>query len=486
MLSCNSERVVIKGDITSDIKEVYFGQTGGIIQKIEINNGKFELRFNGLIKGYYKINNILVFLAPGFDLEIDISKDTVIFSGKGSPENNLLRQIDHKEEVLSTKSSLFFEKIKLKPTQFNKFLDEYIDWLNTQTKNGKYDKEFVKLEKQKAKLINNSLQAKYVLLHGTDFNDTRLFDYIATLKPEDYNNPKIMAKYDSIRKEVDKNKLPKEEISRIRNEIFKNLDVNDDLLLKIGSKGFERLVDEKLMTYAYQRFANHSSKSDPTDLTQKTFIPVDNFYRDIILDSIRNKIVKEYFLCNVTQRIIKATPEYAKEAFEIFSKNNQNKVYDDEVNQVYNKYLATAAGRLSPKFSNYENPKGERVSLDDFKGKYVYIDVWATWCSPCKKEIPFLKKIEEKYHDKNIVFISISVDDIKSKKLWQNMVKAKQLGGVQLIADKSFESEFISAYNINSIPRFILLDPNGKIISANAKRPSDPKLIEVLNSLNLK
>jgi thiol-disulfide isomerase/thioredoxin len=139
-------------------------------------------------------------------------------------------------------------------------------------------------------------------------------------------------------------------------------------------------------------------------------------------------------------------------------------------------------GKPSPLFS-YENHKGGTTSLTDFKGKYVYVDVWATWCGPCKAEIPSLKKMEEKYHEANIVFVSISVDTKKDYEKWKTFVTDKELGGVQLVADKDWSSDFVKAYLINGIPRFILIDPAGNVVQANAPRPSDPKLATLLDGL---
>ncbi len=139
-------------------------------------------------------------------------------------------------------------------------------------------------------------------------------------------------------------------------------------------------------------------------------------------------------------------------------------------------------GKPSPLFA-YENFKGGTTKLEDFKGKYVYIDVWATWCGPCRREIPYLQKLEEAYHGKNIEFVSISVDVKKDYKEWRKMVADKSLGGVQLYADKDWNSDFIKAYVINSIPRFILIDPKGNIVNADAARPSDPELKEQLDKL---
>ena len=162
---------------------------------------------------------------------------------------------------------------------------------------------------------------------------------------------------------------------------------------------------------------------------------------------------------------------------------------DEEVRARISKHYATqrmvANGMPSPAFENYKNHAGGTTSLDDFKGKHVYIDVWATWCAPCKKEIPFLKEIEQKYHGKNIAFVSISVDQSKDFEKWEQMVRDMELGGVQLFADNSFKSQFIQDYGIKAIPRFILLDPKGNIVSGNALRPSNPKLETLFTELGI-
>jgi thiol-disulfide isomerase/thioredoxin len=147
------------------------------------------------------------------------------------------------------------------------------------------------------------------------------------------------------------------------------------------------------------------------------------------------------------------------------------------LNQYYLESLETKKlnGSLSPSFE-YDNYKGGKTKLEDFRGKYVYIDVWATWCAPCRAEIPFLKKLEEKYHQKKIVFISLSIDQIKDIEKWKTLIKDKELGGVQILADNDWNSQFVKDYNITGIPRFILVDPNGKIVKADAPRPSSPTI----------
>ena len=163
----------------------------------------------------------------------------------------------------------------------------------------------------------------------------------------------------------------------------------------------------------------------------------------------------------------------------------------DNFNNAYQKNLTMGVGKPSPKFNNYVDIKGGTKSLDSFKGKYVYIDVWATWCGPCIKEIPSLQQLEKEYKNKNIAFVSISTDESrrsggsweKAEQKWREFVKKKNMSGVQLWSGQDYS--FQQAYQINTIPRFILIDPQGNIVSANAPRPSDPNLKSLFTSLGI-
>ena len=111
---------------------------------------------------------------------------------------------------------------------------------------------------------------------------------------------------------------------------------------------------------------------------------------------------------------------------------------------------------------------GDTVRLSDFKGKYVYVDVWATWCKPCLGEIPYMLDLEEKMQGKNIVFMGVSVD--RDYQAWIKFMGKQNLAGVQIYA--GFSEDLSGYYKINSIPRFMLFDPNGNIVEAKANRPS--------------
>lgn len=172
---------------------------------------------------------------------------------------------------------------------------------------------------------------------------------------------------------------------------------------------------------------------------------------------------------------------YYRTFMAVSTSTENNKVFTKK----YDDLKKLSKGAPSPVFTDYVNNAGGTSSLSDFKGKHVYIDVWATWCGPCLAEVPALKKIEKQYHGKNIEFVSISIDTQDKREAWSKMIADKALGGVQLLADKDWSTDFIKAYKINSIPRFILLDPKGNIVSWNAPRPSKEELITLFNELGI-
>ncbi len=146
--------------------------------------------------------------------------------------------------------------------------------------------------------------------------------------------------------------------------------------------------------------------------------------------------------------------------------------------------LAILIGKPSPNF-NFKTPSGEEKTLADFAGKYLYIDVWATWCGPCKAEIPALQDLVKKYEGKNITFLSISTDKKEKEEAWKAMIIEKKMTWMQLIADKDWSADFIQDYAINSIPRFILIDPNGNVVTPDALRPSNEKLAALFDELGI-
>ncbi len=140
----------------------------------------------------------------------------------------------------------------------------------------------------------------------------------------------------------------------------------------------------------------------------------------------------------------------------------------------------TAAGRPSPDFSASDR-SGRTYTLADLRGKYLYIDLWASWCGPCKRELPHLKRLAERFAGREILFLGLSVDNDRSA--WEKALDEEQLPGLQLRLDPS--SSFAEDYGVESIPRFILLDKQGHIVQADMLRPSSEGIETYLEKLDL-
>jgi thiol-disulfide isomerase/thioredoxin len=132
--------------------------------------------------------------------------------------------------------------------------------------------------------------------------------------------------------------------------------------------------------------------------------------------------------------------------------------------------------RLKPKPANgsylatFKLPdiNGKQVRLDQFKGKYVLLDFWASWCGPCRKQMPYIKKLSKLYHQNNFVIVSVSVD--KNHGDWKKAMLQEEITAlVNLIDDSGWKSSVLNQYNISSIPSNFLIDPAGKVIDKDLK-----------------
>ncbi|NQX39081.1 Peroxiredoxin [Pedobacter steynii] len=127
---------------------------------------------------------------------------------------------------------------------------------------------------------------------------------------------------------------------------------------------------------------------------------------------------------------------------------------------------ATAVGGMAPNFTQ-NDVNGKPVKLSDFKGKYVLLDFWASWCVPCRAQHPNLVKTYNKYKGKNFTILGVSLDDAGKKADWLKAIKSDGLTWTQVSDLKFRDNEVAKLYNINAIPQNFLIDPSGKIIGKN-------------------
>ncbi len=142
---------------------------------------------------------------------------------------------------------------------------------------------------------------------------------------------------------------------------------------------------------------------------------------------------------------------------------------------------STEVGDRAPVFT-LPDTNGNNVSLSDFKGKYVLVDFWATWCSPCMAEMPNVAKAYSQYKDKGFEIIGVSLDRPDSKEQWKEVIKRDHLDWKQVSDLNWWNSKAAIAYNINSVPANFLIGPDGKIIAKNLRGDAlQTKLAELLN-----
>lgn len=123
-------------------------------------------------------------------------------------------------------------------------------------------------------------------------------------------------------------------------------------------------------------------------------------------------------------------------------------------------------GQMAPEIS-LQDPNGKIINLSSLRGKYVLVDIWASWCGPCRGENPNVVANYEKYKNKNFTILGVSLDE--NKESWINAINTDKLKWEHISDLKKWESVVVSTYQIEGIPFNVLLDPTGKIIAKDLR-----------------
>ncbi len=148
------------------------------------------------------------------------------------------------------------------------------------------------------------------------------------------------------------------------------------------------------------------------------------------------------------------------------------------------KPVETAAKKGKEDDITLQTVEGKTFYLSDFKGKVVYLDFWASWCGPCRAEFPFSKAMHDKLTDKQkkkIVFLYASIDE--NEDAWKKALEKLQLQGENGHLKPAQNAAIMRKLAVNSIPRYVIIDKSGKIVSADATRPSAPETLTELLKL---
>lgn len=419
-------RFDVKNPVLSNVVLVYHMS----VNEFPLTDGKATVQLDGMdalyANVYYGEKTKNVYLQKGDDVTISFDANDFdnTFAVKGGNE----KAIDYLNKIQLTGLS---NEAYIQPwSEFKATVDKKIASMKRLLKARKFaaDDKFLKMEEGRITYFYANAFLMYPVSHTYLTQDTTL------VLGKDY--------YDTLRQYV------KEDDDLADNDEYRNYMIETAHVFDEAGKNIRQLYPKVLAEMSY---IGENTKSDK------------------VRESLIHFLAFTYVEGNGVENITDLQNLY------------YTYVTSPRLNEIFKKACAkwdkAAVGRPSPVFKGVD-VNGKEMTLRDFRGKYIYIDMWATWCGPCQKELPFLKKLEEKFKGRNIVFVGLSIDQDKAK--WAAQVKSGALSGTQLYIGKG--SKFQSDYRISGIPRFILLDPNGRIVNSDMTRPSSEDTEKILNS----
>jgi len=390
-------------------------------ETLEISRGNYSLQVGD--------NNYPIYLNKGYDLQITINNNEIKFLGFGAKENNYVQ----KSRTLAR---------KLAP------ISNYHHYANLE------EPQFLKL--------TDSIKSLYdELIKEASFDDNE-FKYFFGLgnlvsRAHKYLN------YSFTRKKIDKNYVK----SSSYPDFFKDIDLSNEDFIEIP------LFMMNLYTYA-----GIISEQNLDSISDRAFSELKLVRSDTTF--IKSKKIREQLMYVTALYNIERTNNL--DAFyETYNASTKNSYLKDIIEKKYYKLKDYGVDTKAPNFE-FKNKNDQLVSLSDLEGNLVYIDVWASWCKPCIKEIEHSNKLQQKLNKYDIKFVNICIqtDSIK----WLNLIKEKSFNGIQLFCKLEELTDFKKNYLIKGLPRYIILDKTGRIIDFNAKKPSDLTLEEDLIRLS--
>ncbi len=261
-----------------------------------------------------------------------------------------------------------------------------------------------------------------------------------------------------------------------------------DLPEKIGVKTYSGDLNNEAMRYhdAFQSYAtnvvNYNANLKYVLSANKDYVHYCELKIEEVCSGIKSQLNRDVVFQGVMNQILQdAGSQDIRVAVSKFNACCTNEELKAKVRMIQSQYTSLYPGEVAPDAVCFDST-GQTIRLSDLRGKVVYIDTWATWCGPCKREIPELKKLESEFHGKNVEFISISTD--QNIDTWKSFINKQEMSGKQFHQSEKVEESVSKLYMVNSIPRFIIINEEGKIVSADAPRPSSGAQVrDILNTI---
>lgn len=476
----NTKPVIIEGRITGlksgEITIGYHIEDGYIYEECKVDkDGDFYLRSDKFTQpvtaelGSGKSLLTYIYIAPSYHLKITADGSSVKsfyltkqVSGYGSAANKfifkrdsaLMRSEPSKEWFTMNKHDL------LKYVNRRKKIQDSI--ANITLKRKSVPDNYYAYFKERAILNMKFDRLYYLVNHAIDdktLSAQQAVDFVKDNFEPEANNISYNPATDY---------LPKKVKPGILNNLFNEEFLKSDMYRNLMANDYFIFIWE-------QQYRKDSTKVDKKRYNIDFIKIIASDYKGKVRDMVLyNKLESVIRYCRSYEELYdyeKAFPKYIDQLPDTGKRARLYTAMKDKEKEL----AKIAIGQPAPMFTAIDSI-GKKYTLDNFKGKIVYVDLWASWCGPCRGETPYLKQVYEKYkNDPRVVFVSVAVLDERDK--WLGAVREDKPTWLQLFDNEGTAQR---AFLANSIPKFVTIDEQGKIVSLDSPPPSnEPELSKI-------
>jgi thiol-disulfide isomerase/thioredoxin len=409
--------------------------TGASVYSIQVEK-------SDLVRLIFDEDDFFIFGGPGDSLILKDSRHQLfsnpVFEGDRATENNFIILKNRLENELDDEAYLalfqsdekdFIQKLEQMHLQHISYVQDF------QKQNGVFSPEFA------------------------DFINIDLRYFIVNMKMEYRDIHRYLTKNDSF------------EVSDTYYSFFQNLNTDNNEKQSIANY---RKFLVKYLNFKAEEITDSTEIYLRSATANAGFKGVEQFFRE---QKIRN-----YLFNKVMEDLLENSYNDAAKLYPQFLQKQKDEKLKLKIQSEFEAIRSLLPGNPMPEML-LKSADGKTLNISDFKGKVVYMDIWATWCGPCIREMPFLEALVQKYRsDDDVVILSISVDEDEAA--WRSFLKSKQgTSSLQLFEPENLNAEWVNYFRINSIPRFILVDKNGMIADATAPAPSAREITHIISGL---